>query len=107
MYNLNSLKMNDFPSTFDYNQPGFGSVGGSSMSKDSSTQSFPEHTKIADRMIDYLSRDNVELKSRNKVLEERIDSLTGKLQELKDSNLELQIANNNLQNKFNVQSMLR
>ena len=102
MYN----NANDFSAPFDYHhQAGFGG-NGPSMSKDISTQSFSE-TPIANRMIDYLSKDNLELKSRNKVLEDRIDSLNVKIQELKDSNAELHIAKNNLQNKFDVQLMLR
>jgi uncharacterized protein YoxC len=70
-------------------------------------------SKIVDRMIDYLTRDNADLKARNKTLEDRleaynsrIDTLTSKIEDLNKDNLALTLANSHLQAKSDLQTMI-
>jgi hypothetical protein len=61
---------------FDYDQYGQADGPPTTNSNNMPTNSnFPNvNNKIVDRMIDYLSRDNAELKNRNKLLEDRLEA---------------------------------
>ena len=111
--------------TMDYNDFGYdftasgnnSNHGGSSNShanyNDLQSSQSLSNSKIVDRMIDYLTRDNADLKARNKILEDRlevyssrIDTLTSKIEELNKDNLALSLTNSNLQAKVDLRTII-
>ena len=71
------------------------------------------NSRYVDRMIDYLTQDNADLKARNKTLEDRleaynsrIDALSSKIDDLNKDNLALNLANSSLQAKSDLRSMI-